>query len=437
MYVEKGWYPQEEEAKKWLATFFKKETGISIELTSLSQQDLLNKINVTMVAGNPPEIAWSTIIGDFQADFSWKGWYEDVGEFVDTLKSLDTFDWVIKAMEAFDGTQKKRIYAFLPIAGCNIPIHYWKDLLEMAGMPSNPNEIPTTSLDKLAQFFREAQDKLWQKDPSTKGKVYGIGWPSLGGIGSLPGDGLQQMIHIMLWYGWKPLTEQGDVVMDSSENISAFAEAVEFVTSNLKGGYSPLGMLEWGSPDNNSAFNAKNIISVFNGTMSIPLYWYGQDKAVYFDKTATLPQFPGAVMWELLGWGLFRQSKNKELAKKFIKWFLQPDIINQFLKASGGRYCPTSRAVLEMDSFWRNGYSTSGKKDPHLPTVYEMLINGKNNIPHIYHWFGHPWGYQDAYVLAAVHRVMKDGLTPLEAAKEATTKWMNVIKEYRDQIKKW
>lgn len=84
----------------------------------------------------------------------------------------------------------------------NVPMHYWKDFLEKAGMPTNPDEIPTKFSD-FSNFWKEAQDRLWEKDPDTKGKVYSIGWPSLGAIGTAPGDGLQQIAHIMLWHGWK------------------------------------------------------------------------------------------------------------------------------------------------------------------------------------------------------------------------------------------
>jgi len=133
MYVEKGWYPEEEEAKKWLATMFKRETGISIDLTSLSQEDVLKKTAAGAMAGNPPDIVFCTTLSWMQ-DYGWKGWLEDLSEFTDELKKLEVPDWVINAWKWADGVKKKPTLAGVPYAMDNIPFHYWKDLLEKAGL---------------------------------------------------------------------------------------------------------------------------------------------------------------------------------------------------------------------------------------------------------------------------------------------------------------
>ncbi|MEM3385624.1 MAG: extracellular solute-binding protein [Nitrososphaeria archaeon] len=441
MYVEKGWYAEEEEAKKWLATMFKRETGISIELTSLSQEDILKKTAAGAMAGNPPDIVFCTTLSWMQ-DYAWKGWLEDLSEFIDTLKKLEVPDWAINAWKWNDGTKKKQILAGVPYATDNIPFTYWKDFLETAGLPSNPDSIPTKFND-FSNFWKEAQDKLWQKDPSTKDKVYGVGWPSMGGIGVNPGDGFQQMAHIMLWHGWKlEFDNKGLINLNASGNKDALKKTVEWFVETYNSGYMPKGILEWGSPDNNKAFNSRSIISVFNGTMSIPLNWYGQDKTVYFEKTATLPRFPsltgerGVQTWEVHSWMVFSAGKNKELAKKFIKWFLDPGIINDFLKTTGGRFYPISRVVLESDPFWKEGKIDGGKKDPHLPTVYEMYKNGPN-MPNPQHWFSHPWSYLDAYPMQAPHLVIEKGYSIDDAVNEVMNKWLQAIKPYQDEIRSW
>ncbi|MGQ9781647.1 MAG: ABC transporter substrate-binding protein, partial [Nitrososphaeria archaeon] len=442
MYVEKGWYPEEEEAKKWLATMFKRETGITIDLTSLSQEDILKKTAAGAMAGNPPDIVFCTTLSWMQ-DYGWKGWLEDLSEFTDDLKKLEVPDWAVNAWKWADGVKKKQILAGVPYAIDNIPFHYWKDLLEKAGMPTKPEEIPMRFSD-FSAFWKQAQDRLWEKDPDSKDKVYGIGWPSMGGIGTNPGDGFQQMVHIMFWHGWKlEFDSKGLINLDASGNRVALRKAVNWFVETYQSGYMPKGIMEWGSPDNNKAFHAKSVMSVQNGTMSIPLYWYGVDKTAYFQKTASLSRFPsetgdrGTQTWEVHSWMVFAGGKNKQLAKRFIKWFLQAEIINDFLKATGGRFYPTSRVVLESDSYWKNGKTDGGQyTDPHLPMVYEMYKNGPN-VPNPQHWFSHPWSYLDAYPMQAPHRVIEAGLSVDDAVNEAMEKWMNAIKPYQDEIRGW
>jgi multiple sugar transport system substrate-binding protein len=441
-YAEKGWYPEEEEARKWLAAMFKRETGIELKITSLTQEDVLKKVVAGATAKSPPAIAFCTTLSWMQ-DYAWNGWIEDLSEFIDILKDLEVPDWAINAWKWADPTRKELILAGVPFCVDNIPFHYWKDFLEEAGMPTDPDEIPMR-FKEFSDFWKEAQDRLWQKKPDYKEKVYGIGWPSMGGIGVNPGDGLQQFVHILLWHGWKlEWDSKGILKLDRSENREALRKAVKWFAETYQAGYMPKGILEWGSPDNNKAFHARQIISVHNGTMSIVMYWYGVDKEAYFKKIATLRRFPsetgerGAQTWEVHSWMIFKDAPNKEAAKKFIKWFLQPEIINMYLKTTGGRFIPISRAVLEMDPFWKEGHTDGGKYvDPHLPTAYEMYMKGPN-FPNPQHWFKHPWSYLDAYPMQAVHKVVKDGWSVDEAVDWAIKTWLDAMKKYIDEIRKW
>jgi len=434
LYAEKGWYATEDEARKWIARMFKRETGIDIQVTSLTQEDLLKKVVAGATAKSPPELAFCTTLSWLQ-EYCWNGWYEDLSEFVDILKELEVPQWMIDAWKWYDPTVGRLILAGVPVCADNIPFHYWKDFLDEVGMPSEPDEIPM-KFDEFTSFWREAQDKLWQKKPDLKEKVYGIGWPSLGGIGINPGDGFQQLTHLLLWHGWKLEWDQkGILKLDRSENIEALKAVLKWIADQYQDGYMPKGILEWGSPDNNKAFHAKQIISVHNGTMSIVNWWYERDKDAYFNKIRTLKRFPsltgerGAQTWEVHSWIVLKDSPRKDLAKRFIKWFLQPEILNEYFKTAGGRYIPTSRVVLEMDPFWKEGWSTGEQKDPHLPTMYEMFVKGPN-FPNPQHWFKYPWAYLDAYPMQAAHKVIKEGWSVDEAATWAIKEWNKVIQEY-------
>ncbi|MEM4522129.1 MAG: extracellular solute-binding protein [Nitrososphaeria archaeon] len=439
---EKGWYVQEDEAKKWLATMFKRETGVDVELNIFAEEDAHKKVVAGCQAGNPPDLGFVRMWDWIGQELAWNGWLEDVSDICAEAKSQGLIEeWTFNAAYLWNYQEKKRAYYFVPFAIDTAHISYWRTYLQTAGVSDKPEDIPL-KLDEFYAFWKQAQDKLWQKDPSTKDKVYGVGWPSLGGIGVNPGDGWAQMGHIMAWYGWDPITPTGTKV-DTVENVNAFKNAVKIVTDTYLEGYSPPGMLDWASPDNNKAFNSvpPGIISVFNASMSIPLYHYSVDPNNYFDKTASLPNMPspdgkpGINLWHTFGWYMFKDAKNKKAARAFIKWFLQPEILNEYMKAAGGRMFPASMEIIESDPYWIEGKKDTGRKDPHLPTVYSRLKYGKNK-PFFHQQVGHP-GFRiiDAYALAACHRVISDKWSVDDAVKEAVQKWQAAINEYESKVK--
>jgi multiple sugar transport system substrate-binding protein len=439
MYFEKGWYPEEDEAKKLLVERFKKEKGITIDLSLFAEEDAHKKTVAGCMAGTPPEIAFVRMWDWLGQDLAWKGWLEDVSELIDVAKEIEIFDWALEAAYLWDSVEGRRKYCFVPFAIDSVHFSYWKDLLTEAGMPTEPDEIPM-KFDEFTNFWREAQDRLWKRRPDYKEKVYGIGWPSLGGIGVNPGDGWAQIAHIMCWYGWDPIKPEG-FVLDTPENIQAFKSAVKWVVEQYQAGYMPKGILEWASPDNNKAFHAKQIISVFNASMSIPLYWYSTDKTAYFELSASLPRMPsvqggrGLNLWHTFGWYIFKDARYKDLAKQFVKWFLQPEILNFYMKAAGGRMFPASKMVLEMDPYWKKGKEViDGKKDPHLPTVYQRLMEGPNK-PFIHQRLGYPPHIIDCPPLVACQKVITGGYSIDEAVKEAINTWKELLKPYEEKIK--
>jgi multiple sugar transport system substrate-binding protein len=393
-------------------------------------------------SGNPPDLGFVRKWDWIGQELAWNGWLEDQTDVIEKVKAQKYIeDWTFNAAYMYNFKDKKKAYYYVPFAIDSTHLSYWRTYLQTAGVPDKPEDIPL-KLDEFYGFWKNAQDKLWEKDPTTKEKVYGVGFPSLGGIGVNPGDGWAQMAHIMAWYGWNPITPSG-VQFDTAENVSAFKQAVKIVVDTYKAGYSPIGMLDWGSPDNNTAFNSKppGVISVFNASMSIPNYqWNVAGPDYYFDKSASLPNMPspdgkpGVNLWHVFGWYMFKDGKNKAAAKKFVEWFLQPEILNAYMKAAGGRMFPASMSIIESDPFWINGRTDTGRKDPHLPTVYTRLKYGVNR-PQPHQMVGNP-GFRiiDAYALAACHRVITDGLSVDDAVKEANEKWKAAYNEYASKM---
>jgi len=84
---EKGWYPQEDEAKKWLATMFKRETGVDVELDIFAEEDAHKKVVAGCQAGNPPDLGFVRMWDWTGQELAWNGWLEDVSDICAEAKS--------------------------------------------------------------------------------------------------------------------------------------------------------------------------------------------------------------------------------------------------------------------------------------------------------------------------------------------------------------
>ena len=66
---------------------------------------------------------------------------------------------------------------------------------------------------------------------------------------------------------------------------------------------------------------------------------------------------------------IFNDAQHPELAKDFLAYITQPEVINEFLKESG-RHSPAHKSAYQ-DPYWTNS------KDPHTSEVTETLTTSK------------------------------------------------------------
>jgi hypothetical protein len=106
-------------------------------------------------------------------------------------------------------------------------------------------------------------------------------------------------------------------------------------------------------------------------------------------------------------------AKNVEVAKDFLKYMIQPKVVNEYLKSALGRFLPTMPELVKNDPFWldpkdphRANYARQGMLEPTVP-VYPVFNPGfaEANAQQI-------WG-------AAEADVIREGMTPQAAAEKA------------------
>ena len=101
----------------------------------------------------------------------------------------------------------------------------------------------------------------------------------------------------------------------------------------------------------------------FDGTISTEVALY-HDKEQYHDiATLGLPAKndgkPNAAQLGIGGAFIPNGAKNVEVAKEFMKFLIQPKVMNAYLKQGLGRWLPAYPSLVKTDPFWLD------PSDPH------------------------------------------------------------------------
>jgi multiple sugar transport system substrate-binding protein len=118
-----------------------------------------------------------------------------------------------------------------------------------------------------------------------------------------------------------------------------------------------------------------------------------------------------------------KSAKNVAVAKDFLKYVIQPDNLNLYLKTGLGRWLPPMPHLVKEDPFWlkedphRTAYATEGMIDPTVPN-YPCFNPGYAEVN-----AQQVWGI-------AVADIVKDGMTVQAAADKALKRIGTIIAKY-------
>jgi multiple sugar transport system substrate-binding protein len=121
-------------------------------------------------------------------------------------------------------------------------------------------------------------------------------------------------------------------------------------------GYVPKSAINWNDADNNNAFHAKQLIADFNGSLSMELARIA-NKDEYDDiLTYAIPNGndgkPLPTEIGIFGAVIPKGAKNVAVAKDFLKYAIQPEVLNEYLKAGLGRWAVPMPEIAKNDPFW-------------------------------------------------------------------------------------
>jgi len=414
-----GFVRQEDEAFKKTVADYEKATGNKIELSVMPFMALNQKAVSALTSGDVPDLMFFDAPSAILPQNAWDDKLVDVSDVVEPHKSQLSQSALLNST-FYNKATKKRSFYLVPIKQAATPFHYWGDLVEKAGF--KPSDMPNT-WNGVWEFFKPVQTELRKKGMR---KMYGCGL-QITTVG--PNDGNNLMAHFLIANGGKDIvTPDGKLHTDDPQVREAAIKSVEFMTGLYKDGFVPPEALSWNDADDNNAYHEKLFVMDFDGTLSPELAWISHEKEYYQEmRVRSLPLMNDGktqMICQVGAGGGFipKGAKNVEVAKDFMRFFIQPQVMNENLKSGLGRWFPSMPQVAKDDPWWLDD-----SKDPHRKQyITEGVLQ-----PTMAQWLGFnpAWGLCNAEQLwgRAHADVIKGGVKPADAVDKAFKRFEEIF----------
>jgi multiple sugar transport system substrate-binding protein len=415
-----GFIPEEDAGFRKVVTDYEKASGNTIDYSLVPFAPLMQKTVSAVTSGDVPDLI-SHDANDLVL-VPQNAWNDKILEVTDVVESRkdDYNPTAFLAAQYFNNEKKQRSFYMIPFKTAVIPFHVWSSLVEKAGYKLA--DAPKT-WDAFFDFFKPMQAKL--RDQGMRG-VFSMG---LQETTTGPADG-DNLFHAFLIAngGNGIVTKDGKPHLDDPQVKEAVIKSLAYLTDAFKGGYVPPGALSWNDADDNNAFHSKLMIMDFDGTISTEVALY-HDKDQYNDiATLGLPARndgkPNAGQLGVGGAFVPKGAKNPDVAKEFMKFLIEPKVVNAYLKNGLGRWLPPYPSLAKTDPFWlesgdphRTAYAREGMVDP-------TLVN--------YPVFNPGWAEVNATQIwgSAEADIIRNGLTPEQSADRALKKIETILAKY-------
>lgn len=357
----KSYYPEEDAALEQVIAQWEEESGNTVELSYFTTEDLPTKILSAVEAGDPPDVVFAHL-NDWQINprLAWRGRLEDVSDVVGPMEDVYT-EAALNSVRLFNNETGERSYYAIPLEAQMMHIHYWKPLVEEAGL--SVDDIPT-EWDAFWEFWMQIQDTL--RDGGRE-DIYAMGLP----MSAEATDTYFLVQQFFQAYGVRFMNDDGELLFGEEGVIDGIAQVLGWMTDFYKNGYVPEGAITWLDPDNNLNFINQTTVMTPNPSLSVPASQAAEED-IYRNQLGTqaMPNGPDGnpltYMVSVKSAIIFTDSKNKEGAKAFMSYLIQPEHLADYLKASLGRWFPVMPEVM-ADPFWAE------TDDPHIAAAYEQF----------------------------------------------------------------
>jgi multiple sugar transport system substrate-binding protein len=416
MWLAQGFIPEEDAAYKAMVADYQKASGNTIDYSIIPFAALRQKMVSAIAVGVVPDMMETA---DFKFLYlnAWGDNLLDVSDIYEKQKA----NWSQNGHDcsfAYNSIAKKRAYYQVPWKSAAVPFRFWKSLVEKSG--HKVSDVPNT-WDAFVDFFRPVQDGLRKQGMRN---IYAYGYQ----LTATGVDPINTFNEFMIAYGGENfVTPAGQLQTSDPKVREAAIKATDKLAKSFTDGYVPPVVLNWNDSDDNNAFHAKLVVMDFDGSLSTEVAVY-HNKTDYDDiKTYGLPlsndgkKLPSQVF--SFGVVIPKGAKNVEVAKEFMTYFSEPKVLNDYLKASLGRWVIPMPGLAKSDPFWL-------KQDEHRTALTDMTLFGPT-IP-VYEAYNPgmaPVGAENV-MMNAVINVMKNGMTPQAAIDQAFKRVETIVAKY-------
>jgi multiple sugar transport system substrate-binding protein len=408
-----GFVQEEDTAFRKIVADYEKASGNTIEYSIVPYAPMRQKIISAVTSGAVPDLYQSTPT-ELIALHAWADKLVDVSDVVETQREEYTETALLSA-HCYNSVEKKRSFYGVPYTTATLPNHIWRSLVEKAGFKMG--DIPKT-WDAYYDFFKDVQKKL-----SAQGMrhVYGLGFQ----VTTQGNDPNNTFNYFLIAYGGQDIVgKDGKLNLHDPKVKEAAIKALTYPTTAYKEGFVPPGAINWNDADDNNAFHSKQIVMDLDGTISTEVALLHNAEEYRDIVTMGLPlsnegkQVPSQAS---NGTALIpKGAKNVDVAKDFLKYFIQPKVNDEYLKVGLARSIPAMPSIVKKDPWWldakdphRVAYVQQGLLDPTVPNFW--VFNPAWAEVQNQHVWGRAWA-----------DVMTGGLTP-EAAADKAFKWAETI----------
>ena len=415
-----GFVPEEDAAFRTMVEDYEKASGNKIDYSLVPFAPLMQKIVSALTSGDVPDVMNHDIAdAAVVPQNAYNDKLIDLTDIVEPLKS-ELHPTAYLASQYYNSATRKRSLYYAPCKTAVLPFHIWNSLVEKAGFKMA--DAPKT-WDAFWDFFKPMQKELRGK--GMRG-LYALGLqPTTTG----PADGNNTFHYFLTAYGGNGIvTPDGVPHLDDPQVKEATIKALTYITTAFKEGYVPPGAISWNDADDNNAFHAKQMIMDLDGTISTEVALYHKKEEYDDIVTLGLPHDnAGKPIPAQIGVGgafIPKGAKNVEVAKDFIKYVMQPKVVNEYLKTGLGRWLPPMPSLAKNDPFWldpkdphRVAYTTEGLLSPTVP-IYPAFNPGyaEANAQQV-------WGSASADVI-------RNGKSPEAAAEHALAQIGSILAKY-------
>jgi multiple sugar transport system substrate-binding protein len=408
---------EEDISFKKIVADYEKASGNTIDYSIMPYAPLRQKIVSAVTSGLVPDL-FQNNPAEIIALYAWDDKLVDVSDVVETQKEEYT-DTALLTVRCYNNVEKKRSYYGVPYTVGASMNHIWRPLVEKAGYQMS--DIPKT-WDAFYDFFKEVQKKLRAQGMRN---VYGLGFQ----LAAIGGDSNARANDFLIAYGGQDIvTKDGKLHLDDPQVREAAIKMLTYPTAAYKEGFVPPGAINWNDFDDNNAFHAKTIVMDIEGSLSteVAIIKNQQDyndivvmRLPLSNDGKPVPAQQGSLC------GLIpKGAKNVAVAKDFLKYLIQPNILNELLKTGLGRNLPAMPAIVKHDPWWfdpkephRVAYVRQGLFSPTVPTFWT------SNPAYAHVQNEHLW--QTAW-----SEIMIGGATPQAAATKAFKRVEELFAKY-------